>query len=155
MAFARRKPSLHAVVFDLPNVVPLTQRYIEEAGFASRISTVVGDYTVDPLPGGFDVLFLSAIIHSNGPRTNEALVAKCAAALNEGGRLAIVDWVMDDERVMPPAGAMFALNMLVGTGAGDTFTEAEIRGWMEAAGFADIARQPTPFGTDMMTGTKP
>ena len=154
MAFARREPGLRAVVFDLPNVLPLTRRYIEEAGFSSRVTTVVGDFNTDPLPGGFDLIFLSAIVHGNSAKENAALIGKCAAALNPGGRVAIVDWVMDDERVQPTTGAMFALNMLVGTGAGDTFTESEIRGWFVGADLTTVARQSTPFGTDIMTATK-
>jgi SAM-dependent methyltransferase len=155
MAFAEREPGLVAVVFDLPNVVPLTREYIAAAGLAARVTTAVGDYLVDPLPVGFDLVFLSAVVHSNAAAQNAALLASCAAALNPGGRVAVVDWVMDDDRVAPPAGAFFALNMLVATDHGDTFTEGEIRGWMDGAGLARGPRIDTGHGTSLIVGLAP
>ncbi|MEW5983223.1 MAG: methyltransferase [Acidobacteriota bacterium] len=155
MAFCRRRPGLSAVVFDLPNVVPLTRRYVAEAGLSDRVTAVVGDYLeVENLPGGFDLIFLSAVIHSNGPAENEALIAKCAWALNPGGRVAVVDFIMDDDRLSPPVGAMFALNMLVATDEGDTYTESEVRGWMESAGLSGISRTDTAFGTAIIQGRR-
>jgi len=139
----------------LPNVVPLTRDYIARAGLASRVTTAVGDYLVDPLPTGFDLVFLSAVIHSNAPDQNAALLASCAAALNPGGRVAVVDWVMDEDRMTPPGGAFFALNMLVATDHGDTFTEGEIRGWMDDAGLAPGPRIGTGGGTSIVVGISP
>jgi SAM-dependent methyltransferase len=155
IAFAAKQPGLAAVVFDLPNVLPLTREYIARAGLAGRVTTAVGDYLVDPLPERFDLVFLSAVIHSNSAVQNAALIASCAAALNPGGRVAVVDWVMDEDRVTPPAGAFFALNMLVATDHGDTFTEAEIRGWMAGAGLAPGPRIDAGSGTSIVIGVGP
>jgi SAM-dependent methyltransferase len=132
----------------------MTERYVAEAGLSGRVTTAVGDYVADPLPRGFDLVFMSAVVHSNGPSDNAALVAKAAGALDPGGRLAIVDWVMSPDRVVPTGGALFALNMLVATADGDTFTEAEIAGWLTGAGLADVSRVSTPFGTDIVMGRK-
>jgi SAM-dependent methyltransferase len=154
MAMARRHPGLRAVVFDLPNVVPLTQSYVAAAALDHVVTTATGDYLADPLPTGFDLVFLCAVVHSNDAMQNAALVAKCAASLNPGGHLAIVDWVMSPDRVAPAAGAMFALNMLVGTGGGDTFTEEEMAGWLAGAGLVGFERRATPFGTDVITARK-
>jgi SAM-dependent methyltransferase len=155
MAFAERSPGLVAVVFDLPGVLPLTRDYITAAGLESRVTTAVGDYLVDPLPHGFDLVFLSAVVHSNSPQQNAELLKSCAAALNPGGRVAVVDWVMDEDRVRPLAGAFFALNMLVATDHGDTFTEAEIRGWMDGAGLARGPRIEIGTGTSILVGLGP
>ena len=155
MAFAAKKPGLVAVVFDLPNVLPLTREYIAEADLTGCVTTAVGDYLVDPLPAGFDLVFLSAVIHSNSASQNARLIKSCAAALNPGGRVAVVDWVMDEDRVAPPAGALFALNMLVATDHGDTFTEAEVRGWMDSAGLAPGPRIDTGSGTSIVIGLGP
>ena len=125
MGMARREPGLHAVVFDLPSVVPITSRYVDERGLSGRVTTAVGNYMTDPLPGGFDLVFLSAVVHSNGADENAALIAKCAGALAPGGHVAVLDWLMSPDRIAPAAGAFFALNMLVATDHGDTFTEAE------------------------------
>jgi SAM-dependent methyltransferase len=155
MAFARHEPRVDVVIFDLPNVVPMTRRYVEEAGLSARVTTAAGDYLTDPLPGGFDLAFLSAVVHSNAPEENATLIRKCAAALNPGGRVAIMDWVMDEDRTSPAPGAMFALNMLVSTGRGDTFTEGEIRRWLADAGLAQGPRLDMPFGGGIVIGIHP
>lgn len=154
MAFARKALALRAVVFDLPNVLPLTRSYVEAAGLADRITTLPGDYTRDPLPAGFDLVFLSAIVHSQSPGENQALLQSAARAAKPGGRVAVLDWVMSADRTHPVSGAIFALNMLVATEGGDTYTEQEMRGWFETAGLTDIVRRDTPFGTSLLIGRR-
>ncbi len=61
---------------------------------------------------------------------------------------------MDENRTSPAFGALFALNMLVGTEAGDTYTESEVRHWMEEAPLRGIVRQDTAFGTSLIIGRK-
>jgi len=152
MAFVRAKAGLSAVVFDLPHVLPLTSAYVAREGLSARVTTVGGDYLVDDLGSGFDVVFLSAILHSNSPGENAGLIRKCARALRPGGCVIVQDFIMDEERVAPSHGAFFALNMLVGTEAGDTYTEGEVTGWMIAAGLSGVSRQGTPYGTSQMVG---
>jgi len=152
MAFARAKEGLSATVFDLPNVIPLTRSFIEREGLARRVNTVSGNYLRDDLGAGFDLVFLSAIIHSNSPSENAGLMLKCARALRPGGSVVVQDFIMDEERVAPSHGALFALNMLVGTDAGDTYTEAEVSGWLTAAGLSGVSRRGTPFGTSQIVG---
>jgi SAM-dependent methyltransferase len=152
MAFVRARDGITAVAFDLPNVVPLTQEYIRQEGLAGKVETVVGDYGVDPLGSGFDLVLLSAIIHSNSPSQNRALIRKAAEALASGGQVVVQDFIVDEDRTGPPFAALFALNMLVGTGAGDTYTESEVRQWMEEAGLRHVMRRDTPFGTSLIVG---
>jgi SAM-dependent methyltransferase len=154
MAFVRARKGLTAVVFDLPNVISLTKGYIDAENLGTIIGVAGGDYTVDPLLNGFDLVFMSAIIHSNSPEINKQLFRKAFEALNPDGRLVVLDHIMNDDRTSPAAGAYFSLNMLVGTRDGDTFTETEVRGWMEEAGFKKISKKKTPFGTDLMIGRK-
>jgi len=152
MAFAQAKAGLSAVVLDLPQVIGLTQRYIREEGLGERVTTVAGDYLTDDLGDGFDLVFLSAIIHSNSPEENRALIRKSAAALNPGGQLVVQDFIVDEDRTGPPFAVLFALNMLVGTAAGDTYTESEVRAWMAAAGLSGVGRTNTEVGTALIVG---
>ena len=154
MAFINKKPEIEATVFDLPNVVPITGKFIEKEGFSGRIKTSVGDYTKDELPGGFDLVFLSAIIHSNSLETNQQLIKKCFGALNTNGKIIIQDWVMNNDRTQPTSGAVFAINMLVGTEAGDCFTEEEVFGMLEAAGFKNISRKEFESGLSQVIAQK-
>jgi predicted O-methyltransferase YrrM len=154
MAFARAREGITATVFDLPRVTPLTRGYVEKAGLSDKVDVVEGDAVEDELPRGFDLVFMSQLLHSNSPSQNEALIANGAASLNAGGRLVIQDFVVDDGRTGPPQAVIFALNMLVNTAGGDTYTEAEISGWMEAAGLSGVARVDTDFETTLMIGRK-
>jgi SAM-dependent methyltransferase len=154
MAFVRAGAGIHAVVFDLPNVVPLTKNYVESAGYAAQVSTVVGDYKRDDLPRGFDLVFLSAIVHANPIDENRRLIRKSAAAVDPGGQVVVLDQIMNEDRTAPLPGAMFALNMLVGTGAGDTYTESEVRSWMEEAGLGNVTRTDTPFNNVLVIGRR-
>jgi len=154
MEFVSRKPVVEATVFDLPNVVPITKKFIDKEGFTGKIKTQAGDYTIDELPTGFDLVFLSAIIHSNPAEINQKLIRKCFKALNRNGKIIIQDWIMNNDRTQPTSGAIFAINMLVGTEAGDCFTEAEVVEMLNNAGFKNISRFEFESGASQMTGLK-
>ncbi len=154
MAFVRARKGITAVIFDLPNVTRLTKAYVDSENLGDLISVVGGDYTVDPLVSGFDLVFMSAVIHSNSTEINRQLFRKAFEALNPEGRLVVLDYIMNGDRTSPAAGAYFSLNMLVNTYEGDTYTESEVRSWMEDAGFKKIRKMKTPFGTGITTGMK-
>ncbi len=154
MAFVRARKAITAAVFDLPNVVPLTKKYIKTEGLSDKINTVAGDYNVDEFGSGFDLVFLSAIIHINSPDKNQALILKASQGLNPGGQVVIQDFIMNEDRVRPDYGAIFALNMLVATEEGDTYTESEVRDWMRKAGLVNIIRKDTKFATTLIIGRK-
>jgi SAM-dependent methyltransferase len=138
MAFLRRNPELRAVLFDLPEVIPMAEAWLRAEGLIDRVELAPGDFYADELPGGCDAALLSAIIHQNGPEQNLDLFRKVHRALVPGGTLIIRDHVMDEDRTGPPAGTLFALNMLVATEAGDTYTFPEIRQLLLEAGFREV-----------------
>jgi len=138
----------------LPNVIPITQKFIDQEDFSDRIKTHTGDYTTDDLPEGFDLVFLSAIIHSNSLEINQHLIKKCFKSLNKNGKIIIQDWIMNHDRTQPTSGAVFAINMLVGTEAGDCFTEQEVTEILTTAGFIDISRIEFETGLSQMIAQK-
>lgn len=137
-AFLRAAPGLTATLFDLPPVVEIAREKLGEAGLLGRVALVAGDFGTDELPGGHDLAWLSAIIHQNGPAQNDALYGRIFRALSPGGRLVVRDHVMEPDRTRPRAGALFAINMLVGTENGGTYTFEEIREGLEKAGFVRV-----------------
>lgn len=153
IAFAQANPDLEAVVFDLPEVVPLTKRYIAEAGVGDRVSARAGDMRSDDFGSGFDLVLLSQICHMFDLDENADLIRRCFAALAPGGRLVIQDFVLEADRTRPRAAAIFALNMLVATRAGSTYTAAEYEEWMRRAGFAGI-RHIALKGSGLVIGRK-
>ncbi len=155
MAFVDAKKEIAATVFDLPNVITLTNKYIEKEGYQKSINTISGDYTKDDISSGYDLAFLSAIIHSNSFETNQDLIKKCFHSLNPGGQIVISDFIMNNDRLSPLYGAEFALNMLVATNEGDTYTENEIHDWLLNSGFEKIKRIDLPTKGAMMIGSKP
>lgn len=155
MALVREAGDATAVVLDLPQVATLTREYLREAGMANTITVTEGDYLQADFGAGYDLVLFSAVLHINSAEENLALLRKAWAALNPGGRIAIEDFVMDEDRTSPARGAVFALNMLVSTSRGDTYTEAEIRDWLRLAGCADIVRKETGPGSSLIIGRKP
>ena len=137
-AFLAASPSLRATLFDLPPVIEIARRRLRSAGVADRVTFVAGDFYRDALPPGHDLALLSAIIHQNSAEQNVALFCKVRQALRPGGRLIVRDHVMSPDHTRPLRGALFAVNMLVGTAGGGTYSFAEIRGGLEAAGFTEV-----------------
>lgn len=138
IAWLRKFPGARATLFDLPGVIPLAWGRLGEAGMLNRVRLVEGDFEQDALPGGADVVWLSAIIHQNPRKVNRELFKKIRAAVEAGGRLLIRDIVMEADRTRPAAGALFAVNMLTGTQSGGTFTLGELEEDLRAAGWREV-----------------
>jgi precorrin-6B methylase 2 len=139
LSFLRACPSAVATLFDLPHVIPMAQRRLADAGFSGRVRLVAGDFYTDPLPPGADLAWVSAIIHQNSRQQNRALFGKVFQALAPGGRIALRDILMEPDRTRPVVGALFAVNMLVATPGGGTFTFEELRQDLASAGFVQPA----------------
>ena len=138
VAFLEKNPRMTAVLFDLPDVIPMAKKRLERKGLLDRVELVSGDFYTDELPKGCDLALLSAIIHQNSPQENLNLYRKIHRALVLGGKVLIRDHVMNPDRTFPPQGTLFAINMLVNTEGGDTYTFGEIKNSLEAAGFGKV-----------------
>jgi hypothetical protein len=138
IAFLRAVPEMRATLFDLPEVIEMAHERLNDEGLLDRTTLVAGSYHQDELPRGHDLALLSAIIHSNSPEENLELYRKAFRALNEGGRVLVRDHVMEPDRIHPRDGAIFAINMLVGTSGGGTYTYEEIEAGLSQAGFTRI-----------------
>ncbi len=149
-----RVPEASAVIMDRPEVIPLTGKYTADAGMQDRVSFIPGDFNVDDLGTGYDMVLLFAIIHMLPPEGCQQLITRCAASLNPGGQLVIREFVVNEDRSGPADAVLFAINMLVGTDGGDSYTRNEMCGWMEHAGLRRCERKdPTP-GTSLLIGYK-
>jgi len=155
-AFLKAVPGATATLFDLPDAIPHAKRRMKANGMTSRVALVAGDFDTDDLPKGADYAWVSAIIHQNSREQNRALFRKVFAALNSGGRIVIRDVVMDPTRTQPRGGALFAINMLVNTPAGGTFTLAELDEDLRQAGFGPAKQLlADPFMNSVVEATKP
>jgi len=156
LAFLKANPNLTAILFDQPPVVEMARERLGRAGVLDRVTLAAGDFHVDELPPGADLALLSAIIHQNSPEQNLDLYCKVFRALVPGGRIAIRDHIMEADRTRPRAGAVFAVNMLVATPGGGTYTFEEVRKALQTAGFTKIKLLQTGERMeDLVEGYKP
>jgi precorrin-6B methylase 2 len=138
IAFLRAVPEAKATLFDLPPVISMAEQRFTEVGLGDRVTLVPGDFYTDDLPDGADIAWLGAICHQNSREQNRALFAKVHKALKDGGVVVIRDVVMDPSHTSPEGGALFAVNMLVATEGGGTYTFDEYRQDLCEAGFGEV-----------------
>lgn len=154
LAFLGAAPQIHATLFDLHQVIEMAKQRVGAAGMSGRVTFARGDFYTDPLPAGHDFALLSAIIHQNSPEQNRELYRKIFQALVPGGRIVVRDHVMSEDRTEPLDGALFAVNMLVGTTSGNTYTFSEIANDLESAGFTRIRQLQSKGMFSLVEGLK-
>ena len=138
IGFLKAVHGMRATLFDLPEVIPMALERISEEGLIDRVTLLGGDFNEDDLPGGHDLALLSAIIHQNSHEQNVALYKNVYGSLDTGGRIIVRDYAMSTDRTEPASGALFAINMLVNTVGGNSYTFEEIKGGLEEAGFERV-----------------
>lgn len=155
--FCRHNPSLSAVICDLPTTRAFAERVVGQFGLSDRITFQPLDFLHEEIPGGFDVAWLSHILHMLGPDEAASLVKKTAAALEPGAKIMIQEFILDDNRDAPLFPALFSLNMLIGTSRGQAYTQGELMGMLTDAGVVDLRRIPLqlPNGSGVITGKLP
>jgi len=137
-AFLQAVPEMKATLFDKPEVIEIARQRLGKVGILDRVTLIPGDFYRDELPRGHDLAFVSAIIHQNSPEQNLNLFIKVFRSLSPGGRIVIRDHVMEPDRTRPRDGAIFAVNMLLSTSGGNTYTYDEINAGLTQAGFVNI-----------------
>ncbi|MFQ5598004.1 MAG: methyltransferase [Nitrospiria bacterium] len=140
IAFCKRYPHLKAVLFDLPQTLPVASANIRNAGLEERISLVPGNFNRDPLPGRFDTVFLSDILHYQTAEENAALIQKLYHATQPGGSIVVKDMLIDSDDSRPGWNAVFSIHMMVYSEKGRCFKEDAVATWLEKAGFQDITK---------------
>jgi SAM-dependent methyltransferase len=138
--FCLENPVLRATVFDMAGTKRFAEATISRFGVGDRVEFVAGDYHHDPLPGGYDVAWLSHILHAEGPEGCRNILAKAAKALKPGGLLLVHEFILRDAMDGPLFPALFSLNMLLGTQAGQSYSEAQLKDMLAGVGARDIRR---------------
>jgi precorrin-6B methylase 2 len=133
---ALANPHMSGVGFDLPEVGPIFEEYVEEHGVASRVRFVPGSFFERPLPRS-DVILMGHILHDWGIEDKLMLIRKAWEALPEGGAFIVYESIIDDDRSRNAFGLMMSLNMLIETRAGFDYTGADCEGWMKETGFRE------------------
>jgi SAM-dependent methyltransferase len=152
--FCRQNPQLKATVFDLPTTRPFAEKTIERFDLSDRIDFRSGNYLKDDIEGRFDAVWLSHILHGEGPEGCKIIIQKAAAAVEQGGIIIIHDFILDNSMDGPLFPALFSLNMLLGTDSGQAYSEQQLMDMLADVGAEDIQRLAvqTPNDSGIITG---
>ncbi len=139
-----RFPGLHAEVLELPGVAAVARELVAAAGASERVSVRDGDYHVAEFGDGKDVVLMSGMFHRESAEACRGLIARAAGCLVSGGLLVVSDVFTDEGGTHPTFAAMFGLNMMLTAPNGGVHADADVKRWMEEAGFADLRVMPLP-----------
>jgi len=156
--FCKKHKGLSATVVDRKEVLPITREVVERYGLEGRFNYVGCDVIEQKrIPGDYDVAWVSNLIHSFDEKTNLKMLRKVVRTLEPGGLLLVQDFLLDETRTQPGWTSLFALNMLVHTDGGRTYTEREVKGWFKALGLRKVRRIKIalPNGAGIIAGEKP
>ena len=144
---------LTGIGFDLPEVAPVFEDFIEHHGVSDRLRFVGGDFFADELPKA-DVVLMGHILHDWGLDEKRLLIGKAYDALPEGGALIVYESIIDDDRSENAFGLLMSLNMLIETEHGFDYTAADCVGWMTDAGFSTTRTEHLVGPDSMVIGLK-
>ena len=155
IALAQSSPQVTVTAVDWPEVLPVTQKVAARFGLEKRFQFVAGDLEKADFGVGHDIATLGHILHSEGEQSSRTLLKKTFEALEPGGTIAIAEFLVDDNRASATMGLLFAVNMLVNTEDGDTFSFTEISAWLREAGFENPRTVEAPGPSPLILATKP
>jgi ubiquinone/menaquinone biosynthesis C-methylase UbiE len=155
IALAQKSPRVRVTAVDWAGMIPTTKRITQKFGVGDRFNYVEGDLLEANFGSGYDIAILGHILHSEGEDRSRQLLAKTFRALKPGGTIAIAEWLVNDHRTKPLPSLMFAVQMLVNTEEGDTFSFNEIRNWLEETGFKKVRKVEAPGPSPLILATRP
>ncbi len=155
IAFAKSNPDLQAVALDLPLTLEVARENIARNGLTERFSFKEGSYWELDFGSGYDLVWLSQVVHCCDETQALELVKKAAASLAHGGRLMVHDFLMDEERTSPEYAAVFSVHMLVVTEGGRAYTVNEVKDWFVRAGLSQVELIEVDSKSRLVVGVKP
>lgn len=138
--FCMHNPLLKATVYDLPTTRPFAEKTISKFDLQDRVDFKNVNYLEEEIEGIYDVAWLSHILHGEGPEDCRKIIGKAVSAMEPGGMILIHDFILNNNMDGPLFPALFSLNMLLGTQAGQSYSEKQIRGMLSDTGVSEIGR---------------
>jgi len=155
IALAQKSPRVRVTAVDWAGMIPTTKRITQKFGVGDRFNYVEGDILEASFGTDYDIAILGHILHSEGEKRSRELLKKTFRALKPGGVIAIAEWLVNNERTEPTHALMFAVQMLVNSEKGDTFSFDEIKSWLGEAGFEKVRKLDAPGPSPLILATKP
>jgi precorrin-6B methylase 2 len=155
IALAQQSPHIRIHAVDWPKVLDVTRKIVARRGLANRLQTSAGDLLEADFGQGHHVATIGHILHSEGRERSRRLLKRVFDALAPGGTVVIAEFVPNEQRTGPANALIFAVNMLIHSAEGDTFTLKEMSKWLREAGFRDIRLLDAPAPSPLVLATKP
>lgn len=155
IALAQASPKVQVLAVDWPNVLQVTKRVASKFGVEDRFTYAPGDLLKADFGAGHQIATLGHILHSEGEKRGILLLEKTFKALAPGGTIAIAEFLVNEDRTGPLNGLIFAMNMLVNTADGNTYSFEEIRGWLEKSGFQNVRKMDSPGPSPLILANRP
>ena len=155
LTIAQQSPQVHVTALDWAGVIPVAKKNAERLGLTDRVKYLEGDLLTTAFGTGYHLAILGHIIHSEGEVRSRQLLHKVFEALATGGTIAIAEWLVNEDRTGPINATIFAVNMLVNSEEGDTYSFAEISSWLTEVGFINSRTVEAPGPSPLILATKP
>jgi hypothetical protein len=154
IALTEEHPHIRATVADLPNVIAIAQRIIAETAATDRVQTLAVDLMREALSGSFDAAVLRDFIQVLSPHEARQAIMTVGSALNLGGTIYILGYILDDSRLAPLHAVSRNIFFLNAFDGGQAYTEGEYKEWLTAASFENIERVVQSDGKSIISARK-
>ncbi len=155
IALAEASPKVKVRAVDWPGVLPVTERVTAKFGVKDRFTFAPGDLLQADFGTGHQIATLGHILHSEGEKRSRLLLKKVFNSLAPGGTIVIAEFLVNEDRTGPVSGLTFAMNMLVNTAEGGTYSFEEISGWLQTAGFENARTMNAPGPSPLILADRP
>jgi predicted O-methyltransferase YrrM len=147
MAFAQKNHVSEVTLFDLPHVVEIAKKFIDQHGMKDRIKLMSGDFNTDGIGNGYDLVFVSHVFYQK--KGIESVLGKIYDSLDENGVVILNHWVVNETRTGPRISVLFDLYISIMNRAHHIYTVNEYTNLLKEAGFSkerifDIQTPPSP-----------
>lgn len=149
----RANPQAKGVLYELPHAFEGATRLFVEHGLTERVEVVAGDALEWVAPGG-DVYLMKHIVHDWDDERSIRFLENCAAAMQSGGKLLVVEAVLTPPGV-PHFAKLLDLEMLIMSAGGRERTVEEYERLYAAAGLTVTGVHATHGPHSIIEGVKP
>jgi len=152
-AIEMAKKGLDVSLFDLPETMKIARKVAKQSGLKKNsIKYMGGDFLKDDIGKDYDLILISQILHMFSDQVNMDLIRKCKKALSRNGKIVIHEFIINEDRTSPVYSSLFAINMLVNTSGGRTYSPGEIIRWFRKAGFKKVIKKAVADGVLVSAG---
>ena len=155
IALAEKSPNVQVTVVDWPAVIPVCQKVTARRGVGDRYRYVPGDLLQADFGTGHQAATLGQHPSQRGRAPQPGVAEEDVRRPGAGRRIAIAEMTPNEDRTGPPYPLIFAVNMLVHTDEGDTFTFGEIAAWLRKAGFVNPRQLNAPGPSPLILADRP